>query len=298
MIEAFDVSIDKLVACGARSYSFELDDYLEETSFLKYRSIAKYPYREFFAMLDGSNIQVAEIEQTRKGNLKDLRVEFNPTKKSFNVEHAKMLRTLDNPHFTRIDVAFDFEVDMSSWRWIDLQARPQRHYYGRNGKLETVYVGGKDSNIIYRIYNKAEESKKNRKKNNEEFDFEDKGKKYWWRIEVQFRRESAQTFFENIDTDINIFDDVFPVAHYFDNDESKWDDFLKSGLDVKDRAMLHYLIDFPESFAELSPNTRSKYKKMMKSVSSYVGAHIRTVYKKNKPSLAEDLKHWYNFTCI
>lgn len=265
------MSIDRLTVCGNEMNTF--DRFIDSNESLKGKGFAKYPYRDSYYMLDGSIIQRGELEAVRSGKIKELRYEFNPNNKIFEKMHLRILQQIKNAHITRIDVAFDiYDVDMSRWKWIDSKGRPQKHYISGNGDMETCYIGGEHSEQRIRIYNKAKEQK--------EDDI------VWWRVEVQLRGEMAKlvTDWKALAT-INPFEHITPITDgYFPE------------LEIKTRAMLNYLMYYPSGFAELSKNTRSEYKKLLRGLSSWECIDFYRLWKEKIPDMQSEIESWYSFT--
>ncbi|MDK9847754.1 replication initiation protein, partial [Staphylococcus equorum] len=95
---------------------------------------------------------------------RNMRVEFNPNK----LTHEEMLWLkqniidyMEDDGFTRLDLAFDFEDDLSDYYAMTDKAVKKTVFYGRNGKPETKYFGVRDSDRFIRIYNKKQERKDN-----------------------------------------------------------------------------------------------------------------------------------------
>src|SRR5699024_5187988 len=82
---------------------------------------------------------------------------FNPNK----LTHEEMLWLkqniidyMEDDGFTRLDLAFDFEDDLSDYYAMTDKSVKKTIFYGRNGKPETKYFGVRDSDRFIRIYNK------------------------------------------------------------------------------------------------------------------------------------------------
>ncbi|MGX1437047.1 replication initiation factor domain-containing protein, partial [Mammaliicoccus sciuri] len=95
---------------------------------------------------------------------RNMRVEFNPNK----LNHEEMLWLkknvidyMEDDGFTRLDLAFDFEQDLSDYYAMTDKAVKKTIFYGRDGKPETKYFGVRDSDRFIRIYNKKQERKDN-----------------------------------------------------------------------------------------------------------------------------------------
>ncbi|HDJ2595233.1 TPA: replication initiation protein, partial [Staphylococcus aureus] len=79
---------------------------------------------------------------------RNMRVEFNPNK----LTHEEMLWLkqniidyMEDDGFTRLDLAFDFEDDLSDYYAMTDKSVKKTIFYGRNGKPETKYFGVRDS---------------------------------------------------------------------------------------------------------------------------------------------------------
>ncbi|NMV36208.1 replication initiation factor domain-containing protein, partial [Staphylococcus aureus] len=115
---------------------------------------------------------------------RNMRVEFNPNK----LTHEEMLWLkqniidyMEDDGFTRLDLAFDFEDDLSDYYAMTDKAVKKTIFFGRNGKPETKYFGVRDSNRFIRIYNKKQERKDNA-------DVEVMSE-HLWRVEIELKRD-------------------------------------------------------------------------------------------------------------
>lgn len=72
-----------------------------------------------------------------------------------------ILPLLKNVGFTRLDFAFDVEADLADYIYFDGNS-PKKigKYIGKNGKLETMYIGSKESEWHVCIYDKKKEKMK------------------------------------------------------------------------------------------------------------------------------------------
>src|SRR5699024_11156421 len=95
---------------------------------------------------------------------RNMRVEFNPNKLT-NEEmlwlKQNIIDYMEDDGFTRLDLAFDFEDDLSDYYAMTDKSVKKTIFYGRNGKPETKYFGVRDSDRFIRIYNKKQERKDN-----------------------------------------------------------------------------------------------------------------------------------------
>lgn len=267
------ISIDKLTLCGDRFGSVE--ELYKNSLFVKRRTFAKFPYHDAVEFLDGSRLEIVGNDMKKTGKIKELRYEFNPNNRIYEKEQLQVIKLMKNAHATRIDIAFDiYDVDMSKWKWIDSKSRPSNIWYDGNGDVETYYIGGRESEMKLRIYNKAKEQKEK--------------DKIWWRVEVQLRGKTAEMYRQcSLDgnVDINPFNDIVPVVD---------GDFPE--LDIKTRAMVKYLIQYPSGFEELSKASRAKYKKIIQGLASWETIDLRKKWYEKSSELGSELQSWFCFT--
>ncbi|MGW9935370.1 replication initiation factor domain-containing protein, partial [Staphylococcus hominis] len=114
---------------------------------------------------------------------RNMRVEFNPNK----LTHEEMLWLkqnvigyMEDDGFTRLDLAFDFEDDLSDYYAMTDKSVKKTIFYGRNGKPETKYFGVRDSDRFIRIYNKKQE-----RKDNADIEI---NSEHLWRVEIELKR--------------------------------------------------------------------------------------------------------------
>ena len=204
---------------------------------------------------------------------RNFRMEFNPNK--LTSEQIKWLQDnvipiLSEVGITRLDLAIDVNFDLSRYQFIPIgSSRDKSTVTFRNatGKLETLYIGKRESDKMIRLYNKKLEQKK---KGNE-VDFE-----HWWRLEFELKRET-----------INEFTEVFEVLQIKKPN-------VASLAKVQDRAMLTYLESHPDEWAELSKPTRSKYKKMLREIKEEDITYLFDEgLKKKKAELSHQLDEWF-----
>ena len=114
---------------------------------------------------------------------RNMRVEFNPNKLSRDEMiwlKQNIISYMEDDGFTRLDLAFDFEDDLSDYYAISDKAVKKTVFYGRNDKPETKYFGVRDSDRFIRIYNKKQERKDNA-------DVEVMSE-HLWRVEIELKR--------------------------------------------------------------------------------------------------------------
>jgi len=161
---------------------------------------------------------------------RNMRVEFNPNK----LTHEEMLwlkqniiNYMEDDGFTRIDLAFDFEDDLSNYYAMTDKAVKKTVFYGRDGKPETKYFGVRDSDRFIRIYNKKQERKDNA-------DVEVMSD-HLWRVEIELKRDM-----------VDYWNDCFNDLHILKPD---W----TSPEKLNEQAMVYMLIHEEESYTEMSP---------------------------------------------
>lgn len=259
-------SVDRLTVCG--NIDGDIEMFYQGCLDIERKGFAKFPYRDYITFKDGSILQIAEKDLVSSGKIKQLRYEFNPNNSDYEQLHMAVIGLMKDMHYTRVDVAFDvMDVDMKKWKWIDSKARPFRVFYSGLGEVETWYIGGKDSEIQIRVYNKAKEQKK-------------KGVT-WWRVEVQFRGSVAKALGESENFTLNPFEGITPVRER---------DFPE--LDIKRRALAHYLIDHPEAFSELGSQARAEYRRTIKMLASWECIHFYHVWTEKNSLVQSELKSW------
>lgn len=296
------VTVDRLSVVGDRFQGIDLGTFLSGCIALKGRGGAKYPYRDTYYFVDGSILQVAEIECVRAGKVKELRYEFNPShaerNEVFGELYMQVLRLFSGVEPTRIDLAMDFELDMGQWRWFDSHARKRNIWYGLSGAVETVYFGSPQSDWRVRIYDKRKE-RQEAVEGVQEWqegltevaatgETSEQEQSPWWRVEAQLRGNVARGWWfgrshGSFPRHFNPFDGITPDVS----------DKPFPELGVKERAMCHYLRSHPEAFSELAANTRSKYKKLLQGLSVLEApVDLGQEYEQKKAHFVQEVRDW------
>ena len=201
---------------------------------------------------------------------RNMRVEFNPNK----LTHEEMLWLkqniidyIEDDGFTRLDLAFDFEDDLSDYYAMTDKAVKKTIFYGRNGKPETKYFGVRDSDRFIRIYNKKQERKDNA-------DIEIVSE-YLWRVEIELKRDM-----------VDYWNDCFNDLHILKPD---W----KSIERTSDRAIVFMLLNDEEEWGKLHRNSRTKYKKLIKEISPIDLTNLmKSTLKENEKQLQKQIDFW------
>ena len=175
---------------------------------------------------------------------RNMRVEFNPNK----LTHDEMLWLkqniidyMEDEGFTRLDLAFDFEHDLSDYYAISDKAVKKTIFYGRNGKPETKYFGVRDSDRFIRIYNKKQERKDNA-------DVEVLSE-HLWRVEIELKRDMVDYWKES-------FNDLHILKPDYSTIEK-----------ASDRHTIMALLFDESEWGKLERRTKNKYKEMLKDIS-------------------------------
>lgn len=113
-------------------------------------------------------VQIKTLDSTaliqmssRKVNVSDFRIEFNPSK--CNETDMKLimrlLKMVKNKRCTRIDLCINFHDDVMGYQLIDRSTRGQWTKISPNGRLETLYRGSDRSDNYLKFYDKKKQQK-------------------------------------------------------------------------------------------------------------------------------------------
>ena len=201
---------------------------------------------------------------------RNMRVEFNPNK----LTHEEMLwlkqniiNYMEDDGFTRIDLAFDFEDDLSNYYAMTDKAVKKTVFYGRDGKPETKYFGVRDSDRFIRIYNKKQERKDNA-------DVEVMSD-HLWRVEIELKRDM-----------VDYWNDCFNDLHILKPD---W----TSPEKLNEQAMVYMLIHEEGKWGELNKRTKYKYKNLIKEISPVdLTELMKSTLKENEKQLQKQIEFW------
>ena len=201
---------------------------------------------------------------------RNMRVEFNPNK----LTHEEMLWLkqniidyMEDDGFTRLDLAFDFEDDLSDYYAMTDKSVKKTILYGRNDKPETKYFGVRDSERFIRIYNKKQERKDNA---DIEIDAE-----HLWRVEIELKRNM-----------VDYWNDCFNDLHIL---KPAWSTLEK----VNEQAMVYTLLHEESMWGKLSRNTKYKFKKIIKEISPVdLTDLLKSTLKANEEQLQKQIDFW------
>lgn len=185
-------------------------------------------------------------------------------------KHRTLFVSLDpyiDDGFTRLDLAFDFEDDLSDYYAMTDKAVKKTVFYGRNGKPETKYFGVRDSDRFIRIYNKKQERKDNA---DIEIDSE-----HLWRVEVEIKRDM-----------VDCWNDCFNDLHIL---KPAWTTLEK----ITEQAMVYTLLHEESMWGKLSKNTKTKFKKLIRKISPIdLTELMKSTLKANEKQLQKQIEFW------
>ena len=201
---------------------------------------------------------------------RNMRVEFNPNK----LTHEEMIWLkqniidyMEDDGFTRLDLAFDFEDDLSDYYVMSDKALKKTVFYGINGMPETKYFGVRDSDRFIRIYNKKQERKDNA-------DVEVMSD-HLWRVEIELKRDM-----------VDYWNDCFNDLHILKPD---WKIIERTS----DRAIVFMLLNDEEEWGKIHRNSRTKYKNLIKEISPVdLTELMKSTLRENEKQLQKQIEFW------
>ena len=201
---------------------------------------------------------------------RNMRVEFNPNK----LTHEEMIWLkqniidyMEDDGFTRLDLAFDFEDDLSDYYVMSDKALKKTVFYGINGMPETKYFGVRDSDRFIRIYNKKQERKDNA-------DVEVTSD-HLWRVEIELKRDM-----------VDYWNDCFNDLHILKPD---WKIIERTS----DRAIVFMLLNDEEEWGKIHRNSRTKYKNLIKEISPVdLTELMKSTLRENEKQLQKQIEFW------
>lgn len=204
-------------------------------------------------------------------NRRNFRIEFNPNNLSDDEKiwiRDNLSSVLENVGFTRLDLAFDFEEDLSDYFVMSDNALKKTIFYGKNGQAETKYFGVRDSDRFIRIYNKKQE-----RKDVAEIEIEQEN---FWRFEIELKRKRVDEWNTNCLDDMHILKPAWATIE-----------------NINDQAMIFLLLHEESKWGELKKTSKYKYKKMIKEISPIdLTDLMRQCLKKEESQLQKELDFW------
>lgn len=265
------MSIDKLVIVGYDTGSFSNCVSDPSWEYIDSMTGSAYPYNKAWHCRDGSYIQWSNSE-----NHKDIRFEFNPNKcEKENV--IQILNCMKYGSLNRVDIAFDFlEVDLSRYQVLDQKGRSFNDWYSGTCQLETRYMGSPNSDLQVVLYDKAKEQ-----------GIEGK----WWRIEARLKGEWLKGLNKEKKNAKGLYhafiENPFEGITISLPDEKEY-----MHMEIKDKAMIEYLLAHPEAMGQLKRNTRLKYKKILAGLGSNKEIKIYENFNDNYSDIMYQIHIW------
>jgi hypothetical protein len=267
-----EISIDRITVVGdlKKDQSKNLNCELKFNSYVQLYETGEERFKA-----DIPNICHVEYDFLKGKSLdrKNMRVEFNPN--NLNDEHKQMIYDLFiskmvSRSFSRLDVAFDTDIDLSSYyAYMSGQHAQMKKtiFYGKDGSPETKYFGTRKSDRYIRIYNKKQELL-----DNKEIEIESD---HFWRIEVELKRSRTEEW-NNCLQSLNFV-------------QPDW----KSIKSNSERATVYMLIHEEDEWGNLSKNGKSKYRKLLKEISPVnLTDNLNRVLNQDYQRIQNELNFW------
>ena len=201
---------------------------------------------------------------------RNMRVEFNPNK----LTHEEMIWLkqniidyMEDDGFTRLDLAFDFEDDLSDYYAMSDKALKKTVFYGTSGIAETKYFGSRDSDRFIRIYNKKKERKDNA-------DVEVMSE-HLWRVEIELKRNM-------VDMWNGCFDDLHILKPDYTTIEK-----------ATERHTIMALLFDENEWGKLERRRKYKMRKLMTEISPIdLTELMKSTLKANEKQLQKQIDFW------
>lgn len=175
-------------------------------------------------------------------SVQHLRIEFNPNKcNPIDTVWHWLLPKMKNKRISRVDIAIDYQQDLSLWQPTTEKPRKMARWNAPNGQLETTNLGMRKSGNQYRIYDKRAEQIHNHIEPAHDIH---------WRIEQELRLDRGTEFWM-----------IKPFA-----DLILWRPDTFTGNYIDD-LVLNDLYNNPDNWARLPPSRRRTYRRMIKDTS-------------------------------
>ena len=200
----------------------------------------------------------------------EMRVEFNPNELSEEEKQFVQFIFLDNMRnkdFSRIDLAFDLDIDLANYYAMTDKALKRTIFFGRDDKVETKYFGVRDSERYIRIYNKKKQLSQVKK--------EEITADHLWRIEFELKRSMTDKWDKCLD-DMHI---IMPAWKTIENHQK--------------RAMVYMLLHEDDEWTNLERRTKYRYKKLLKEISDInIADNLRKILSEKHQQLSEELTQY------
>lgn len=201
---------------------------------------------------------------------RNMRIEFNPNKLTGEEQRYlfdTFVSRMTNRDFSRIDIAFDINMDLKKYYVMSDKAIKETIFLSRKKEVETKYFGVRDSERYIRIYDKKKQLSEV-----EEQEIEDEN---LWRIEFELKRDMTKKW------DV-CFDDLSIL-------QPGWKTLEKSS----ERAMVYMLLNEEDEWGYLDRKTKAKFKKIIKEISDvHLEKDMKKILENEHMRLKNELADW------
>jgi len=198
------------------------------------RYTARIPgFRYSWQVADGIHLDYGD-KASGSGGGAVLRVDYNPQKYDLH-DVIGLARFLGNPwNITRVDVAIDYPADLAGVIISHDTLLKSSRITGADGRLETMYLGSRQSGRFIRVYDKAREQKIDGT---------------WWRVEAEHRCGGQDPL------PVDLFDGLRVGL-------------LPAGLTWNQRQILRSLQADPAALRSAPKRTRARYRAHLREIES------------------------------
>lgn len=201
---------------------------------------------------------------------RNMRIEFNPNELTREEEQYlfdTFVSRMTNRDFSRIDLAFDINMDLKQYYVMSDKAIKETIFLSRKKEVETKYFGVRDSERYIRIYDKKKQLSEVKEKEIED--------EYLWRIEFELKRNMTKKWDVCFD-DLNIL-------------QPAWKTLEKSS----ERAMVYMLLNEEDEWGYLDRKTKAKFKKIIKEISDvHLENDMKNILQNEHTRLKNELADW------
>lgn len=269
-LPTFDISFDRITLVGDLIPKCEkqVSDFVSIDSSI---SVLEALSSKFKAQNVLDNIYI-EYDKFKGKSLqrKNMRIEFNPNnldQNSMNWIKNNFVKFMRDIEFSRIDLAFDTEMDLGDFFIFSDKSVKKTIFYGRDDKPETKYFGTRQSDRYIRIYNKKQEIKDNK-------DLEIASENLW-RIEFELKRNMTEKWSVCFD-DLNIIKPDWKMVEKF-----------------SERAAIYLLLNEDGEWGNMNRKTKYKYKNILKEISPIdLKNNMQEELERQQERLKKELQFW------
>lgn len=201
---------------------------------------------------------------------RNMRIEFNPNELTREEEQYlfdAFVSRMANRDFSRIDLAFDINMDLKKYYVMSDKAIKETIFLSRKKEVETKYFGVRDSERYIRIYDKKKQLSEVKEKEITE--------EYLWRIEFELKRGMTKKWDA-------CFDDLSIL-------QPAWKTLEKSS----ERAMVYMLLHEEDEWGHLERRAKAKFKKIIKEISDvHLENDMKNILQNQHVRLKNELADW------